>query len=443
MREQSDMIQRWFSLFAVTAVMVLSGARAYAHDVKDPVCRMIVDSDTTKFKHRLGNKTFYFCSKQCETRFAANPQKYEKLAAQLEKEDLHEYTVDLKTKRPAVAGQPVEMTFAIRYAEDGKLVQEYERIHEKWLHLLMVSEDLSWFEHQHPARGEDGLFRLTWRFPRPGRYRLYADFTPSDGDNQVKPLPLTVGGGPARTVVLRPDPKRVKQVGNYRVELQVRHEPLRMEKAAVLTYSIRDRSGRPLRDMQPFIGAMGHLVAISQDGKEVIHTHALHPTTAPPMEQHAVHITPAMATETGPAFSFKLTLPTGGLYKTWAQFMHRNRVITVPFTFQVEDLWSQPSSTAAAQKPESKATVQRATVVVNGGYSPAAVTVKAGRPVELTFVNREKAGCGDVVKFPNLGVKRTLKPGEKTVVTFMPRQAGAIPFTCGMNMYRGRVIVVR
>jgi YHS domain-containing protein/plastocyanin len=430
-------------LSALVAAVALPAAPARAHNVKDPVCRMLVDSDTTKFKHKLGNKTFYFCSKQCQVSFARTPEKYEKLAAQLEKQDLHEYRVDFETSSPAVAGQPVAMTFAIRYAEDGKLVQEFERIHEKWLHLLMVSEDLSWFEHQHPVRGEDGLFRLTWTFPRPGRYRLYADFTPSDGDNQVKPLPLAVDGGPARAVPLKPDGKRARQVRDYRIDLQVRHEPLRMEKAAVLTYTIRDRRGRPVRNMQPFIGAMGHLVAISQDGKEVVHTHAVDGTVAPPMEAGAIHVTPAMATEKGPAFSFKLTLPTGGLYKTWAQFMHNNRVLTVPFTFQVEDLWGQPTSTAVTKKMKQQEGIQRATVVVDGGYSPASVAVKAGRPVQLTFVLKEAAGCGDVVYFPSLGLKRTLKTGQKTVVTFTPRQVGTVPFTCGMSMYRGQLVVTR
>jgi plastocyanin domain-containing protein len=87
---------------------------------------------------------------------------------------------------------------------------------------------------------------------------------------------------------------------------------------------------------------------------------------------------------------------------------------------------------------------QRATIVINGGYTPAKVAVEAGReagrPVELTFVRNEKAGCGDVVQFPSLGIKRSLKTGEKTVIAFTPKKAETIPFTCGMSMYRGEVV---
>lgn len=438
-------------LIATILGLLLSTLSGYAHDVKDPVCRMIVDSDATKFKQRLGNKTFYFCSKRCQESFAREPEKYERLAAQLEKEDPREYTVEFRTTRPPIARQPVEMEFAVRYTDTKELVREFEVIHERLFHLIMVTEDLSWFEHQHPVRGEDGIFRLTWRFPRPGSYRLYADFTPSDGDNQVKLIELTVGGGPSKSYPLRPDAKRVKQIGEYRVELQVRTEPLRMETPAVLTYTFRDRQGRLIRDLQSFIGAPGHLIAISQDGKEVIHTHNLHateergkgalPQVEATMGQGHLNVTPEMATETGPSISFKLTLPTAGLYKTWAQFMRNNRVITVPFTFQVADLWetaAKPKTPAAAARPGA---VQQATIVIDGEYRPNRVTVRAGKRVRLTFVLKEEAGCGEVLQIPALGVKRALKPGQQTVVTFTPRKAGTIPFTCGMNMYSGRIVV--
>jgi YHS domain-containing protein len=341
---------------ALAAGLLMAGAPARAHDVKDPVCRMTVDSDTTRWKHRLGNKSFYFCARACLDKFTAEPAKYEKLAALLEKGDLHEYTVELTTSPNPVAGKPVELAFAVKYKESGKLVPELELIHERLFHLVMVTEDLRWFEHQHPERGADGIFRKTWTFPVPGEYLLYADFTPADGDNQVIPLPLTIGGGTGKSVPLVPDRKLAKQVGDYRIELKVHGAPLRMERQAVLTYTIRDRQGRPVRDMQPFIGAMGHLLAISEGGKEVVHTHSVHPTQEDGMEADAIRVTPAMATESGPSFSFKLTLPTGGLYKVWAQFLHRNRVITVPFTFHVQDLWvkSAPAPKQALSCPVMK-----------------------------------------------------------------------------------------
>jgi YHS domain-containing protein/plastocyanin len=427
---------KWITRCLAIAAL-LAASPVLAHDVKDPVCRMTVDSDTAKYRQKLGNKSFYFCSKQCLDKFAAQPEKYEKLAAQLERQDLHEYAVELKTGEEPVAGQPVKLELAVRYADTKEPVREFEIVHERLLHLIMTTEDMSWFEHQHPVRGDDGLFRLTWTFPRPGQYRLYTDFTPSDGDNQVLPLTLTVGGGPAKTVPLTPDRKLVKQVGDLRFELKVQPRSLRMEQPALLTYTVRDRQGRPVKDMQPFIGAMGHLLAISQDGKEVIHTHVLQSASQPSMgsQKEPFRVTPAMISETGPVFSFKLTLPSGGLYKTWAQFQHAGRVYTVPFTFDVEDLWAKTTPAASGN------TVQRARVVIDSEYQPSRLTVRAGKPVELTFIRRAKSDCAETVWFPDLGLKRTLKVGESATIRFTPSKTGTLGFTCGMKMYRGQVIV--
>lgn len=427
-------MRHWIAVLLL-ALTALVSSPAQAHDVKDPVCRMTVDSDTAKFKHKLGNKSFYFCSKACQTKFVATPEKYEKLADQLEKQDLHEYTVDVKTSETPVAGKPVTLEIAVRYADTKEPVREFEVIHERLLHFIMTTEDMSWFEHQHPARGADGNFRLTWTFPRPGNYRLFADFTPADGDNQMKLLPFTVGGGSPETFPLRPDTRLQKEVGDLRFELQVRPGlPLRMEKATLLTYTVRDRRGRLVKNIQPYIGAMGHLLAISQDGKEFVHTHVLQ-TPSQSTEAGRPRVTPAMISATGPVFSFMVTLPSGGLYKTWAQFMHGNRVYTVPFTFQVQDLWSTTSPAAKASQ------MQRATIVVDGEYQPAQVSVKAGQPVELTFVRKEKSGCGGVVQIPALKVKRTLQAGGKSTISFTPTKAGTLPFTCGMGMYQGKIVV--
>lgn len=44
--------------------------------VKDPVCGMEVDSDTTPFKLQHGDHTHYFCSQACLDKFQANPGAY-------------------------------------------------------------------------------------------------------------------------------------------------------------------------------------------------------------------------------------------------------------------------------------------------------------------------------------------------------------------------------
>lgn len=96
-----------------------------------------------------------------------------------------------------------------------------------------------------------------------------------------------------------------------------------------------------------------------------------------------------------------------------------------------------PKLTVAKQ---DKSGVQKATVTIDGGYSPAALSVKAGKPVELTFVRKSAAGCDGELIIPALKVKKTLKQGDKTVVRFTPKKGQIIAYSCGMNMYKGKVV---
>ena len=81
---------------------------------------------------------------------------------------------------------------------------------------------------------------------------------------------------------------------------------------------------------------------------------------------------------------------------------------------------------------------QRATVTIKNGYTPATINVRAGKPVQLTFVGKRES-CANAVSIPALGKTLTLKDGEKTTVTFTP-QKGTTTFSCAMGMYRGQVV---
>ena len=87
--------------------------------------------------------------------------------------------------------------------------------------------------------------------------------------------------------------------------------------------------------------------------------------------------------------------------------------------------------------------VQKATVTIDGGYKPAAISVGIGKPVELTFKLGANPGCGDVLVIKDLKFKKELQAGRPEVVKFTPKKAGEIGFECGMGMLRGKIIVTR
>lgn len=85
--------------------------------------------------------------------------------------------------------------------------------------------------------------------------------------------------------------------------------------------------------------------------------------------------------------------------------------------------------------------VQEIEVTVRGGYQPSAISVVAGRPVRLNFTRREASTCGEEVVIPGFG-KRAHLPQDVTVpVELVPKGPGEYEFMCGMNMYKGKLIV--
>ena len=84
--------------------------------------------------------------------------------------------------------------------------------------------------------------------------------------------------------------------------------------------------------------------------------------------------------------------------------------------------------------------IQEVDVTVKGGYQPAAIVVKAGRPLRLNFTRREASLCGEEVVLPDFG-KRAHLPENKTVsIEITPQKPGEYGFACGMNMYKGKLI---
>jgi plastocyanin domain-containing protein len=100
-------------------------------------------------------------------------------------------------------------------------------------------------------------------------------------------------------------------------------------------------------------------------------------------------------------------------------------------------LWRGESVSARA----AAGGAQTVDVTVKGGYQPASIVAEAGRPLRLNFTRREATPCGEEVVLPEFG-RRAHLPLDRTVaVEVTPPGPGVYEFTCGMNMYKGRIVV--
>ncbi|RAE96336.1 heavy-metal-associated domain-containing protein, partial [Burkholderia multivorans] len=149
----------------------------------------------------------------------------------------------------------------------GQVVTDFEREHEKELHLIVVRADGQQFRHVHPTMDPNGQWTIPWSWDEAGEYRVFADFVPAGGDGLTLSTTVSVNGdftaAPAETEVTTSD------VDSY--EVSVAGDLIPGQNSA-LTLSVTD-GGAPVTALEPYLGAFGHLVALREGDLAYMHVH--------------------------------------------------------------------------------------------------------------------------------------------------------------------------
>ena len=101
------------------------------------------------------------------------------------------------------------------------------------------------------------------------------------------------------------------------------------------------------------------------------------------------------------------------------------------------ELWWFMFSKTKSQKAQVKKGIQEVDIVVDGGYNPDRIEVRAGEPVKLNFFRKDPSSCLEKVLLPDFNKALDLTLNQTTTVEVLPEKPGEYTFTCGMNMYRG------
>jgi thiol-disulfide isomerase/thioredoxin len=115
------------------------------------------------------------------------------------------------------------------------------------------------------------------------------------------------------------------------------------------------------------------------------------------------------------------------------------------FKEMVEPLLSATPGTQVKRRTtnlERKSSIQTATIIVTAdGYRPASIKLLSNVPARLTFIRRTMESCGTEIVIPEYGINRPLGLKIPVVVEFTPHKSGTFKFTCGMDMFRGSLVV--
>lgn len=226
-------------------------------------------------------------------------------------------TLMVQTEPAAVeAGKPATLKLMIHDA-NGAMVKNFDVVHDAKVHLIIVRAGLDHFDHIHPDVDAAGNLTVTFTFPTGGTYRVFADHQPAGGKQGTATAEVKVGGASPVAATLTPDvPGKVKGDG---LEAEVSVTNAKAGGEGTIQFTLTDM-GKPVKDLLPYMGAMGHLVVVSQDGKEYVHAH---PADEKPAKGSNVVV-------------FQAHFMKAGLYKGWGQFRWQDRVRVVPFVLKVE-----------------------------------------------------------------------------------------------------------
>lgn len=219
---------------------------------------------------------------------------------------------------------------------DGDPVTAYAPTHDKDLHFIAVRRDMAGFQHVHPTLDDSGTWSTELDLT-PGVWRFFADFQPADHEET-----MTLGGD--LSVAGDYDPQslppvsQTTQVDDYTVTLDGQLTP---GEASELTLTV-SRDGEPVTDLQPYLAAYGHLVALRAGDLAYLH---VHPDGEPGDG----------TTEPGPDVTFFATAPSAGAYRLYLDFKHDGVVRTAEFTVRVpgSSPGAEPGGPAEPTQPPS------------------------------------------------------------------------------------------
>lgn len=217
-------------------------------------------------------------------------------------------------------------TYSFSILDDqANTLKDFAITHTKPMHVIVVRKDLSHFQHLHPEfnnqTGEFTLHDLT--FPGSGDYRIFGDFAAGNGPNNYGMMSLPITLSDDITIPGEYSPKtlgteeRTKTIDGYTVSLSTDQPPV-SGKEIQLSFNLK-KDGKPIVDLEEYLGALGHSVILREGSLDFIHAH---PTADAKQVQNG-------------KVDFMVYFPEAGKYKIFTQFQRSGKVFTTDFVVSV------------------------------------------------------------------------------------------------------------
>jgi hypothetical protein len=231
------------------------------------------------------------------------------------------YWLDVVPQPAAVVpGRPVTLHITVRDRATDAPVAHFDAMPERLLHLFIVSRDLSFFSHLHPEPSKDGSFDVALTFPRPGAYRLVADVLPTGAMPQTLQDTIVTAGAVSPFSATPTFDTEVLEARDEDVRARLIPANAKVGADAHVVVELANaKTGEAITDIEPYLGAWGHMLLASADQSDIVHSHPLIEET----------------NAGGPKITFQTLFARPGWYRVWTQVQRRGRLLTFGFTVRV------------------------------------------------------------------------------------------------------------
>ena len=116
-------------------------------------------------------------------------------------------------------------------------------------------------------------------------------------------------------------------------------------------------------------------------------------------------------------------------------------VVGIIFVFWFFLMKKEKKEVAVAGSVDSAGSL-RVDIIVEGGYSPEVVSIPKDKTTKINFIRKDSSSCLEEVVLPDFKIRKHLPLNEKVSIEITPKQTGEFKYSCGMNMFHGKIIVV-
>jgi hypothetical protein len=220
--------------------------------------------------------------------------------------------------------EAVKMNEVLLYIQNSEAqpidVSQFEVVHTKPVHLLIIEPSLKDYHHEHPEQKAKGQYGFSFTPHTACGYRIWADVQLKGGHQHYYPVDIEGAEACDAPIDKTVNFEASSQGYDFKLELE---SDLSVGPAVLATLTV-SKDGQPVDFLEPVMGAFAHMVGFYEDYNSIAH---IHPMGKEPTED---------SERGGPSLSFHIKPEQTGYLKLFAQVQLDGKQVFAPFGLMVK-----------------------------------------------------------------------------------------------------------